>query len=216
MKKIIVFQSIVATVVFVLVSLPSYAAVNPLSGKIIALDAGHGGSEIGAVNTTYNILEKDVNLTVVYATKSKLETGGAMVVLTREGNEEIATRKERVAIASKKCYALANRECDALISIHHNGSTDPNHDGTSVYITQKKDGPLGKAVYNELLKFGLTPEGLQRGGFGMTVYGKMPNTLTEAYYITNNWEAQQYLYGNRVDEESTHLYNGLVKYFSKR
>jgi len=40
---------------------------NPLAGKIIALDAGHGGEEFGAVNNQYNVVEKDVNLAVVYA-----------------------------------------------------------------------------------------------------------------------------------------------------
>ena len=52
-------------------------ADHPLHGKIIALDAGHGGTECGAQypansGCSSQILEKDVNLALVYALKSKL------------------------------------------------------------------------------------------------------------------------------------------------
>lgn len=213
MKKYL-FISSLFLVSILLLSPTSSQALVPFDGKVIALDAGHGGTEIGAVNSKYNVLEKDVNLKVAYATKAKLETAGAKVVLTRTEDETLTSRQDRVNLASQKCYQVADKECDALISIHHNGSTDVTHDGTSAYVTQKKDVALGDALYKSLLRLGLPPEGLHHNGFGMTVYGKMPNTLTEAYYITNDWEAQQYLYGPRVDQEADVLYQGLSNYFT--
>ena len=49
----------------------SVQATNPLKGKIIALDAGHGGDWNGATNEIdgKTITEKDVNLAVVYELK---------------------------------------------------------------------------------------------------------------------------------------------------
>lgn len=78
-------------------------------------------------------------------------------------------------------------------------------------------------------------EGLDHGGYGMTVYGHLVSAITEAYYITNTEEANLYLsgtlmpvseydtgsacsyqvrFGNRTDEEAAALSNGLFNYFN--
>ena len=51
----------------------AFAATTSVTGKLIALDAGHGGMEIGAYNSAHQVAEKDVNLAVVLALKTKLE-----------------------------------------------------------------------------------------------------------------------------------------------
>lgn len=189
-------------------------AVAPFDGKFIALDAGHGGTEIGAVNTTYNLLEKDVNLEVVKTLQAKLETAGATVVLTREGDETIPTRRERVDIAKAKCEALG-KECDVLVSVHHNDSSNPSTDGTLVIYNEKQDKPLAQALLNSLVaKLGTQNLGLENGGFGITVYGHLVSALTEAYYLTNNSEAEQYLFGTRKEDEAQAIVDGLAAYFS--
>jgi len=219
------------------------ADTTPLSGKLIALDAGHGGDELGAVNQATGVAEKDVNLAVVYALKQKLEGAGANVVLTRVCDETISSRKSRVDLAIEKCKSEYGKKCDVLVSVHHNGSTDPNYDGLLVIYNEKQDKPLAIALHDALWN-GLTKppepnvyidEGLDHGGYGMTVYGHLVSALTEAYYITNNWEAEQYLkgatttisnydlsstcnysvkIGDRINQEAEALYQGLLKYFS--
>lgn len=215
--------------------------LNSLEGKIIALDAGHGGTELGAtypanMGTDAEVFEKDVNLAVVYALKQKLEdsTVGAKVVLTRKCDETISSRKSRVDMAIEECKSLYGRKCDALVSVHHNGSTDPTYDGTMVIYNEKQDIPLAEALLEALWPLTGNNEGLEHGGYGMTVYGHLVSAITEAYYITNNEEANFYLagtlmpvseydtsstcdyqvrFGNRTDEETTALSNGLFNYF---
>ena len=193
------------------------AGTSSVTGKLIALDAGHGGAEIGAYNSAYQVAEKDVNLVVVLALKTKLEADGAKVVLTREGDDTMDSRKSRVDLAIEKCNTQFGRKCDILVSVHHNGNSDPNHDGTLVIYNEKKDIPLARALHDALLDpltgLGLNDEGYLHGGYGMTVYGNLVSALTEAYYITNDTEAQLYLAGTRVPQEVDALYNGLVKYF---
>lgn len=204
----------------------SQEPTDPLIGKIIALDAGHGGAELGAtypanLGAGADVYEKDVNLAVVYALRDKLQAAGAMVAVTREGDETITSRRERVNIAIEKCKQLAGRKCDALVSVHHNGSTDPSYDGLLVIYNEKQDLPLANAIHDALWS-GLShpasyvDEGLEHGGYGITVYGKLVSVLTEAYYITNDWEAAQYLSGtgDRVNEEATALRDGLLSYFA--
>lgn len=243
MKKIKIGLAILGSLALVglILSGAIYAqTVNPLQGKLIALDAGHGGDEWGAqypANSGKNatIYEKDVNLAVVYALKAKLKGVGANVILTRACDETISSRKSRVDMAIEECKSLG-RKCDVLVSVHHNGSTDPNHDGTMVIYNERQDKPLAIALHDILLN-GLTKppepnvyvdEGLDNGGYGITVYGHLVSALTEVYYITNDWEAQQYLMGtstqvcegksvfigDRVNQEVDALYQGLYNYFS--
>lgn len=194
------------------------AAGTSATGKLIALDAGHGGTEKGAYNAAYNVYEKDVNLDVVLALKNKLEADGAVVVLTREGDETLPSRKERVDSAIAKCEAsVLARKCDILLSIHHNGNTDPKHDGTLVVYNEKKDIPLARALHDALIAgLGLNDEGYLHGGYGMTVYGNLVSALTEGYYITNDAEAQAWKAGTRTPQEVDALYQGLVKYFTAK
>ena len=207
------------------------ASPSPVAGKVIALDAGHGGTETGAVNVSMGVMEKDVNLAVVYALKSKLEANGAMVVLTRVGDETLDSRKSRVDQAITDCKALMQRTCDALVSVHHNGNSSSLHDGTMVIYNDKSDKPLAIALHDALaVSLGLPDEGYDNGGYGITVYGHLVSALTEAYYITNDWEANQYLLGTdtllpsgytvkmgaRVDQEAQASFAGISSYFANK
>lgn len=218
-------------------------ADHPLHGKIIALDAGHGGTECGAQypansGCSSQILEKDVNLAVVYALKSKLEAANAFVVLSRVGDETISSRKERVDKAVAKCAALDldgvvgadNRKCDVLVSVHHNGNVDPAYDGTLTIYTQNSDKPLAQSLLTALTPLTGNSEGMLNGGYGMTVYKNLVSAITEAYYITNDREAAYYLAGSpfvapdghtvlvgaRTQEEVDAQITGLSNYFASQ
>lgn len=227
----------------------AFADHNSLHGKIIALDAGHGGTELGAQypvgcaddgdDSDCKIFEKDVNLDVVLALKAKLKAAGAFVVLTRIGDETISSRKERVDMAVARCAELDvtgdgvadNKKCDVLVSVHHNGNTDPSYDGTLTIYTQNSDKPLAKALRDSLLPLTNKNEGMLNGGYGMTVYKNLVSAITEAYYITNDCEAELYLYkktitascnktiypdGDRVNQEAQLQVDGLSKYFTSQ
>lgn len=196
------------------------SAATPLSGTVIALDPGHGGSDTGAVNPRSDgviVMEKDVNLKVAYALKKKLEAdgAGAKVILTREVDETISSRKERVAIAGEKCKDVADgRTCDILISLHHNGSSNSTVDGTMILYGNRDDEQLAFAMHEALVLLTDTDLGYDKGGWGISVHAKFPAVITESYFITNDVEAEAYLAGTRVDEEVVAQYSGIVEYFS--
>jgi len=192
---------------------------NPLAGKIIALDAGHGGGESGAVNQTYQVAEADVNGDVVIALEAKLAAEGANVVIA----DRLSTRRDRVADAVNKCQAIYGRKCDVLISVHHNGNTDQTHDGTLVIYNEKQDIPLAQALHDSLLPLTNNDEGYLHGGYGITVYKNLVSALTEAYYITNDEKAARYLndlnadgVSNLVLEEADAQVKGISDYFTSQ
>ena len=214
-KKLVSVLSVVVLIASVGVFSPSAFGATAVTGKLIALDAGHGGTESGAINTLFGVSEKNVNIDVVKALKTKLEADGAIVVLTREGDETLPSRRERVDLAISKCTQIAGRKCDVLVSVHHNGSSDATHNGTLVIYNEKKDIPLATALHDSLVvQLGLKDERYLHGGYGMTVYGNMISALTESYYITNNDSAAAWLAGTLTPTEVAGLYAGLVNYFT--
>jgi len=238
-KTFTVSLLLVLPLVLAFFGLISVKAENPLEGKIIALDAGHGSSEsdTGAVNQKYKVTEADVNWDVVQALQSKLIASSTYVVIA----DRLSTRRDRVNDAVAKCAAVDvngddvadNKKCDALVSVHHNGSSDPTHDGTLTIYTQKSDEPLAKTLLDSLVPLTGKNEGLLKGGYGMTVYKNLVSAITEAYYITNDCEAELYLYSkgqptdisqgciesgyslkDRIDREAQLQLEGLYNYFN--
>ena len=65
----------------------------PLSGKIIYIDPGHGGPDGGAGDQ--NALEKDIALNVSLMIRDYLQEQGALVILTREKDEDLADEGTR-------------------------------------------------------------------------------------------------------------------------
>lgn len=222
MKKI-TFLSVALALALATGNLVAVADTNPLTGKIIALDAGHDEVDYGASNIIDGVLvkEADVNWDVVQALKTKLEVpNGAYVIVA----ERYSTRRDRVNDAVAKCAALDvngdgvadNKKCDVLVSIHHNGSTEPTHDGTLTIYTQNSDKPLAKALHDALLPLTKQDEGMLNGGYGMTVYKNLVSAITEAYYITNDDEARLWLSGTRTPQEVDAQIAGLTAYFTNQ
>jgi len=83
----------------------------PLIGKIIILDAGHGGYDSGCVFPEKDpvYLEKDYNLKIVLETKSVLEALGAEVYLTRS-DDTFVSMYSRAAQAHLLCLDYAKEQ----------------------------------------------------------------------------------------------------------
>ena len=102
--------------------IPEAGAEGPLDGRIICLDPGHGGSDPGAINTTYTLEESDINLEVSYGLRYLLEGDGATVVMARTADQYL--------INSDRYDFCNQQEAYILISVHTNSHTDPTWDGS--------------------------------------------------------------------------------------
>lgn len=117
----------------------------PVAGAHVVLDAGHGGSEPGAVGPA-GLTEASANLDIALRTKALLEARGAVVELTRPGDVRY-TIQTRAAIA----VALQPR---AFVSIHHNAAPTGVQDRAGTEIYHQSASPesqrLGGLVWEEM------------------------------------------------------------------
>ncbi len=117
------------------------AGRNPM----VALDPGHGGSEIGTSHTFPDgsvITEKDLNLRVVLRVRDLLQQAGFQVVSTRTTDTQAnADRKDLTGdgkvTLSDDLQARIDRAnsagSDIFVSIHFNGVSDTSTQGTYVF-----------------------------------------------------------------------------------
>ena len=112
-----------------------YAFINDMSllGKVIYLDAGHGGRDSGAV---YNdILEKDINLVIVKKIENELVSKGAIVYLTRDADTDLSTnsKNKKRSDLKNRAYLINKSDCDMYISIHLNYINDSRWKGLQIF-----------------------------------------------------------------------------------
>jgi len=150
-----------------------------MKGLKIALDAGHGGDEYGAVGPT-RLLEKDINLTLALNLKEQLEKKGAQVFLTRDSDKKLDLY-ERMEAADKW-------GADLFISIHNNALADGSNPferrGMGVYYYQPHSLDLGLALHRNLLKYApFKNDGFYYGNLAAPRTTYMPAALIECAYI---------------------------------
>ncbi|MBT2772885.1 N-acetylmuramoyl-L-alanine amidase [Halomonas sp. ISL-60] len=106
------------------------AKPHPRRDIIIAVDAGHGGEDPGAIGPS-GTREKDVVLEIARRLASRVnDTPGFKAVLTRDGDYYIGLR-QRTALAREQ-------KADFFVSIHADAFTSPRPQGSSVYALSQR------------------------------------------------------------------------------
>lgn len=109
----------------------------PLRDAIVAIDAGHGGKDPGAIGQRQT-REKDITLKVAHRLYRQLSAvRGVTPVLIRENDDYIALR-ERIRIAR-------DRHADLFVSIHADAFKRREAHGSSVYALSR-DGATSEAA----------------------------------------------------------------------
>ena len=149
-----------------------------LKNLTIAVDAGHGGTNNGAVGAT-SIYEKEVTLALSLKLQKALQKEGAKVIMTRT-KEQFFDNKERILFYRDSLP-------DLLLSIHLNASEDPfRSGGTSTYYRYIGFRNLSLDIYKRMLELGLKEYG-NTGSFNFMLNSPIeyPNALIETLFISN-------------------------------
>ncbi|MES2430147.1 MAG: N-acetylmuramoyl-L-alanine amidase [Bacteroidota bacterium] len=149
-----------------------------LKNLTIAVDAGHGGSNNGAVGAT-GTYEKEITLALSLKLQKALQKEGAKVIMTRT-KEEFFDNKERILFYRDSLP-------DLLLSIHLNSSEDPlKTGGTSTYYRYIGFKNLSLDIYKRMLELGLREYG-NTGSFNFMLNSPIeyPNALVETLFLSN-------------------------------
>ena len=151
----------------------------------VYVDAGHGGSDPGAVKY---LTERDVNLVIAKACRDYLESNGVSVKMSRTSNKTSTDINEMAAEANRW-------GADFVVSIHNNAG---GGDGFEVYhtINGGKGKTLAKNIEAEVKKIGQNSRGLKtkKGNhgdyFGMIRLTKAPAVICEGVFVDNKTDVK--------------------------
>jgi N-acetylmuramoyl-L-alanine amidase len=181
---------------------------NSLAGRVICVDAGHGGRSTGAVGTQY--LEKDLCLKICLELQRELEAQGARVVMTRT-DDSFSSPEERCALAN-----AANAEI--FISIHLNASKKRNSaSGTETYWFTPHSFPLAQALHARMQEtVGKADRGVKNYSWIVCHATTMPSVLLEVAFISNKNDERLLASRQFQQNLAAALAEGVIDYFASR
>ncbi|RFU62707.1 SH3 domain-containing protein [Bacillus sp. V59.32b] len=189
---------------------PQQPTTTGVKGKVIVLDPGHGGTDVGAPGKVQN--ERNLTLQTANEVKALLVKAGAKVIMTRTSN---TSRKlelsERVAISHKY-------NAQAFVSIHYNsGSSEATGIETYFYPTYSDEAKLAAAIQQELIKQTQMRDRKVKNtsAFYVIKNNRMPSILAELGFISNPVEEKRLITKEYQQQAARGIFNGLNKYFSQ-
>ncbi|MDT0126421.1 N-acetylmuramoyl-L-alanine amidase CwlD [Paenibacillus sp. RRE4] len=195
----------------------------PLAGKVIAIDAGHGGPDGGAVSRQ-GVIEKDINLSIALYVRDYLQQAGALVVMTREIDKDLAdegTRgysRRKTEDLKQRVRQIEDKQADLFISIHMNSVPSNRWSGAQVFYTPNHPDNEGLAnlLQAEMIR---NLENTDRIAKTVsTVYLlqalKIPSALVEVGFLSHPEEARLLAEETYQRKVAASIYNGILRYAS--
>jgi len=179
-----------------------------LSHLTIAVDAGHGGENIGATGVVSKIKEKDYTLLIAKELKKQLIKKKAKVVMTRT--------KDTTLSMFERIQYLGQQNPDLLISIHLNSSSQDTTSGVSTYYRYIGFRPLSEAILKSMLQLGLHEFG-NVGSFNFSLNGPTdyPNCLVEVAFLSNKKDEKKILDPRFRRETAAKIIEGIEEFLKK-
>lgn len=159
-----------------------------LLGRVIVLDAGHGGRDDGAKNG--KIIEKDLNLLLTKKLQKELISRGATVYLTRKDDNDLSTsttNRKRTDLYNRAKY-INDIAPDMYLSIHLNSTTSSAWKGLQIfYTTNNKENKLIAETITDYLSSNISNvrEAKKNNTYYMYKFINYPGVLIEAGFISN-------------------------------
>ncbi|TDW50166.1 N-acetylmuramoyl-L-alanine amidase [Flavobacterium sp. 270] len=167
--------------IFSAVILFALLAFKPLEKKVIVIDAGHGGQDLGAVAN--GVQEKTILETISKKIKALNKDSNVEIVLLREG-DHFMELSERVSIINKL-------NPDLVISLHINSSENMDANGVQAFVSAKKEfyeksKENAEKIINEVSGENLLKGKIAEANFYILKNSNCPAITLEIGYLSNN------------------------------
>ncbi|HET7657646.1 MAG TPA: N-acetylmuramoyl-L-alanine amidase CwlD [Bacillales bacterium] len=195
----------------------------PLSGKVIVLDAGHGGPDGGAVGEGV-VLEKHVALAISQDLKDYLQQAGALVLMTREKDQDLANedtkklRRRKTEDLHARVEFVKETHPDLLVSIHLNAIPSPKWHGAQTFYDphELESEHLAKFIQDSI-RFHL--ENTKRYAKAISnIYllksVDVPAALVEVGFLSNPNEKNLLKTESYQKKVAAAIYQGILRYYT--
>lgn len=199
---------------------------------VVVLDAGHGGSDSGAVGN--GVVEKDTTLKIVQQVDKLLKKEPQLekekqlkVYFTRmtDVQEKITAGSTGVSTSTnslKARYTFANElGADLFLSVHINAAGSTSAKGTETYYcssntNKNKDGltskQLAQVAYEKLCAaVGSGKRGVKAANFSVIKNTKMPAALLEVGFLSNKQDASILKDQSKIEKIGKAIYDTMIE-----
>lgn len=171
--------------------------------KTIVIDAGHGGSDVGA--TREGIYEKDITLDMSKRLAAILKKKGYNVEMTRTTDVYVGL-KERVIFT-------ADKKADLFVSVHVNSSVSPEGYGLETHYYTPCSYDFAQMVHKQLASsINSKDRGLFKSKFYVINNNIAPSILVETGFISNPDERASLMTDARKQKTAEAIADGIIKY----
>lgn len=148
--------------------------------KIIIIDAGHGGTDLGATKDDFN--EKSLISEISKKIKALYSDSDITILYTR-------TEDEFINLKDRTDFINANNP-DLVISLHINNTKNTDANGFEIFVTEKTDlfdktKLLAEQLSLKLSKTQLKNRGLKTAPFYILNNSQCPSLVVELGFISN-------------------------------
>ncbi len=169
-----------------------------IANKLIVVDPGHGGIDSGA--SRGEAVEKDITLQIGKKLANNLSQAGAMVILLRENESDLAGDEFSGTIRERKQEDMKNRverankaQADLFLSVHTNAVPGTEWSGSQTFYKpgSEKSKLIAETIQEELSNIlGNTKRKAGAGNYYVLNKVDMPAVLIEVGFISNPQEAR--------------------------
>lgn len=182
----------------------------PLQGKRIVVDAGHGGTDTGAMGYLAEANEKDLNLAISLVLREKLEELGATVIMSRTDDTTVSLT-ERMAL-------LQEVSPDLSISVHHNSVNEATDANTARGTLGLYWSPAGLSLAEYVQKgvpqaLAIRDVGVRSQKLALCRNHRFPQTLVETSFICAPAEYEAALRSDYSEKCAEAMVQGVLDWY---
>ncbi|QKS69819.1 N-acetylmuramoyl-L-alanine amidase CwlD [Paenalkalicoccus suaedae] len=192
----------------------------PLSGMVIVLDPGHGGVDGGAVSKS-GLVESEVTLNISLLLRDFLQEAGAVVLMTREANNDLATdagsiRGRKTEDLTKRAAFIKAADADLLVSVHANAIAEAQWRGaqTFYHLQVEESEVLAKSIQASLVYQleNTAREAKPIHHVYVLKHSAIPSALVEVGFLSNPEEAAELGTADYQQKVAASIYEGIMTY----
>ncbi|MCT8136484.1 N-acetylmuramoyl-L-alanine amidase CwlD [Anaerobacillus sp. CMMVII] len=195
----------------------------PLSGKIIVIDAGHGGMDGGA-SSKQGLLEKEVSLEISLILRDYLQEAGALVVMSRVEDTDLAdpstkgVRNRKVQDLKRRVQLVNETGADLFLSLHLNAIPSPRWSGAQTFYNRaiEENEKVAKFIQEEIRTNLENTDRLAKpiNNVYLLKHAQIPGALVEVGFLSNPTEAEMLDTKAYQQKVAVSIYQGIMRYFT--